>query len=427
MKKLILLPFTLCLFFLFNSNAQNLIQIPQDAATLSAAVQLAESGDTILLSVGIYTDSVHISSKDLIFKGNPSGGSVLSPGVNEKSFVLLDADIEFLYLEFDDFQQNSPPPNIAISATDSDVKIDQCRFNNLFSPIILYWGNLEISNSIFSGTRGIVILDNGGTFLMYNNLIYWLDKTAISINRAHGQFFNNTLVGSTPTQHYGVIINSDSISHFYNNVFDGFGIGIQLGASDSMELAALRIYNNNIYNAAAPYWYEYNESLSLPVYRGALIPNPGSGEISNPSKFVDPINGDFKVLSTSPCINAGINAYPFAVDFDLDGNDRIVGTNPNIGAYEYSMLTGLEDQEFIGQNIVLEIYPQPTWDHVWVKFNDSYSGIIEILDVSGIVLGRMEIKGVEQFKVDLSEQSGLFYLRMVNNEGIEVRRVLKLI
>lgn len=426
MKKLSSLPFSLCLFLFFNLNAQDLVQIPQDAATLSAAVQLAQSGDTILLSPGVYTDSVHISSKDLVFIGDPNGGSVLSPGVNEKSFVLLDADIEFIHLVFDDFQQNSPPPNFAISATNSNVKIDQCQFNNLFSPMSFYWGNLEISNSIFSGTRGIVLLHNGGTFLIYNNLVYGIDKTAISINRAHGQFFNNTMIGSTPTQHYGVIISSDSVSHIYNNIFDGFGIGIQLAASDSMELSALRIYNNNIYNAAAPYWYEYNENLSLPIFSGALTPNPGTGEISMASDFVDPINGDYNLLSGSPCINAGINNYPFPVNVDLAGNDRIVGANPDIGAYEYSGITGLENHEFKEAFIEMEIYPQPTRDHIWLQFKASYSGVIELLDVSGHILEKIEVKGKDQLKVDLSEYKGLLFLRMTNNEGIEVRRVIKL-
>ncbi len=423
MKNLKQLLCAFSLLFFLNSNAQSLIRIPQDAATLSAAVQLAQSGDTISLAAGTYSDSAHISSKSLIIKGDPNGGSILSPGTNEKSFVLQNADVEFVQLEFDDFQLNSPPPNFAISANNSNIKIKQCRFNNLFSPLSLFWGHLEISNSIFSGTRGNAgIQHNGGTFSMYNNLIYRIEKTAVSINRAHGQFFNNTLVGSTPTQHYGVIINSDSISHFYNNIFDGFGVGIQLTASDSFELAALRIYNNNIYNGAAPYWYEYNESLSLPIYSGALSPNPGTGEISISSHFVDSTNGDFRIKSTSPCRDAGINAYTFPVSFDLDGNNRITGTNPDIGAYEYFVPTGLNE---IYSDIELEIYPQPTQHHVWLKFKKNYSGTLELLSVSGQVLERTEIKNSTKRKVDLPESNGMYFLRLINTEGIAVRRILK--
>ncbi|MEQ8908144.1 MAG: T9SS type A sorting domain-containing protein [Vicingaceae bacterium] len=427
MKGLILLPITLCVFFCFCTKAQSVVKIPQDATTLSAAVQLAQSGDTILLAQGIYTDSVHISSKSLIFKGDPNGGSVLSPGANEKSFVLHGANIEFIFLEFDDFQQNTPRPNIAISSNYSNVKIDQCRFNNLYSPVSLYWGNFEISNSIFSGTRGSgVIHQNGGTFLMYNNLIYGgIDKTGIVINRAHGEFFNNTLVGSSPTQFRGLIINSDSISHIYNNIINGFGIGIHLNASDSIEFAALRIYNNNIYSVITPYWYEYNENLSLPIYSGFLNPNPGTGEISSPANFIDSTGGDFKIQPGSPCIDAGINAYPFSVGFDLGGSNRIIGTNPDIGAYEYSVVTAIENRGYTEENKVIKIYPQPTRDHVWISFKDSYFGTLEVLDISGKVLRRKLINDAVMFKVDLPEQSGLYFLRMINKDGIEIRQVLK--
>lgn len=424
MKKITSLSFVIC--FYFSLNAQNLIQIPQDAATLNAAVQLAQPGDTILLSAGIYTDSVHILYKNLIFKGDPNGGSVLSPGINEKSFVLLGSEVEFIQLEFDDFQQNSPPPNFAITATNSNIKIKQCEFTNFYSPISLFEGNLEISNSIFSGTRGNAnIMHNIGVFLMYNNLIYGIDKTAISINRAHGHFFNNTLIGSTPTRHYGVIINSDSISHFYNNIFDGFGIGIQQTATDSFELSSLRIYNNNIHNAAAPYWYEYNENLSFPIFSGPLSPNPGTGEISVPTIFVNPANGNFSLQASSPCIDAGLNAFPFPVHIDLNGNNRVFGASPDIGAYEYVISTELNKEDFQPANVDVEIYPQPTKDYVWVRFKESYSGKIEILDISGNVIGKMEIMDTKKFMVDLPEHGGIFFLRITRNDIIQIERVLK--
>lgn len=425
MKKVASLSVVIC--FVLSANAQNLINVPQDAATLTEAVQLAQSGDTIMLSAGIYADSVHVTDKDLIFKGDPNGGSVLSPGSNEKSFVLFDADVEFIQLEFDDFQQNSPPPNFAISATNSNIKIDQCLFKNLYSPLSLFWGHLEVSNSVFAGTRGnLDVLHNGGTFFIYNNLMHGLDKTGLSINRAHGHFFNNTLIGSTPTQHFGVIINSDSISHFYNNIIDGFGIGIQLAASDSAELAALRIYNNNIYNAAAPYWYEYNENLSFPIFSGPLIPNPGTGEISILSDFVNPANGDFGLQAASPCIDAGLNAYPFPVNVDLRGNNRVEGANPDLGAYEYSMSTGLDNEGIKRTHPEIEIYPQPTMDYVWVEFKDSFKGKVELLNASGQVLRRMEIQNVKKYLIELPEPSGIFLLRIVSDERTEVRRVLRL-
>jgi parallel beta-helix repeat protein len=64
-------------------------------------------------------------------------------------------------------------------------------------------------------------------------------------------------------------------------------------------------------------------------------PDPGGvGNITNAPLFIDYANGNLRLQTNSPCINAGDNAY-VTTSTDLDGNTRIVSGTVDIGAYEY--------------------------------------------------------------------------------------------
>ena len=58
---------------------------------------------------------------------------------------------------------------------------------------------------------------------------------------------------------------------------------------------------------------------------------PGEGNISNNPQFIS--STDFHLQPTSPCINAGTNAYA-PMPYDLDGNPRIVNGIVDMGCYE---------------------------------------------------------------------------------------------
>jgi len=59
----------------------------------------------------------------------------------------------------------------------------------------------------------------------------------------------------------------------------------------------------------------------------------GSGNITNNPQFIDAASGDYRLLTNSPCIDAGTNAYAHG-STDLDGNPRISNRTVDMGAYE---------------------------------------------------------------------------------------------
>lgn len=73
--------------------------------------------------------------------------------------------------------------------------------------------------------------------------------------------------------------------------------------------------------------------LSAMIENSCTTPDPGAGNITNNPQCVDAANSNFHLLATSPCMDAGNNAYAQG-DTDLDGNPRIMYGAVDLGAYE---------------------------------------------------------------------------------------------
>jgi hypothetical protein len=92
------------------------------------------------------------------------------------------------------------------------------------------------------------------------------------------------------------------------------------------------VYNSIVYGNTAPNGPNYSSSAMTYCCTTPLV--SGAGNFTNPPLFVDPSAGDFRMQSNSPCINAGRNAY-VTTTTDLAGNPRISAGTVDIGAYEF--------------------------------------------------------------------------------------------
>jgi hypothetical protein len=103
-----------------------------------------------------------------------------------------------------------------------------------------------------------------------------------------------------------------------------------------------------VYFNTAPAGANYLNATLLNYCCTTPLPTNGWGNITDAPLFVDYAGGNLRLQSSSPCINAGNNAYAPAGP-DLDGNPRIKGGTVDIGSYEFQTPTSIISYAWLQQ------------------------------------------------------------------------------
>lgn len=229
-------------------------------------------------------------------------------------------------------------------------------FSNATSPII--------SDCIFNGNHGT---SDAGAIDSYGNIT--ITDCIISGNSAGlgGGMALVTLFGSQITTVTNCVITGNSATD------SGGGMAVAWPSSSIVTITNCTFYGNSAGNSGngirnglgsttvtnCIFWDGGDEividsggsvTVNYSDIQGGWS-GVGVGNIDADPLFVNPINGDFRLQTCSPCINAGDNnAVPPEITTDLDGNPRIVNGIVDMGAYE---TPGLIEQilDFIDESV----------------------------------------------------------------------------
>jgi hypothetical protein len=126
---------------------------------------------------------------------------------------------------------------------------------------------------------------------------------------------NNTIANNTQA---GMYVDYGTVS-LVNNIVAFAEKGVQIGSSATI----LAFSHNDVFGNTNADYVDYT-------------PPSDMGNISLDPLFNDRANGNFHLLSGSPCIDAGDDSAVAGGSTDLDGRPRILGARVDIGAYEYT-------------------------------------------------------------------------------------------
>ncbi len=153
-----------------------------------------------------------------------------------------------------------------------------------------------------------------------------LAETALDLNAA-ATVSHNLITGIRKGNGYGAEISGPVV--FVNNTIDSCirAISVSGGQGSSVVIKNNIVTNNNfglvgiISNSA----YRYNDFFKN-IFNYTSGGVPGLGDISLDPKYLDPVNGDYRVNNTSPTLDAGDPADPFSAEPAPNGGRINMGT-----------------------------------------------------------------------------------------------------
>ena len=311
----------LMLSCIFKSLAATL-QVPADYPTIQAAVDAAHSGDLLVVSPGIYNESVLISGKDILISRKETGVVMINAGLSD-----IGVKVENCRIVIQDIEINNAKTGLRMDAV--DATIDNLKISNC-SVMGLHW---ESSISKNPPAMNGVILENN------SNACYCPVVGAELI-----QFRNSKVVGRGGSAWFGAWTSRAIIeSSLFVGVSLDFRIDhpsvinctvekIQLFSSNG---AILNLVNSIIIDSVSSENGKSHKVANSIFVKG--IPENVFSDITSSwkgdPKFVAPAVGDYRLSDDSPAIGFGC-----IIDKELLGK-RIAnpfGSALDLGAFENS-------------------------------------------------------------------------------------------
>jgi PKD repeat protein len=238
--------------------------------------------------------------------------------------------------------RNGAGRGINISTSSGEVVVTDSIIKNNTSDSAIYAyadaGTVRLTNNIIKNNTaysyaGVNVSTNSGEAVLTNNIITnnWTEQQAggIYAYTTGGviQLINNTITANTAD---------------VTNWGSGGGLYLSLGSST----AGVNIYNNIIWGntgyEGGDTYINNSQSGTINALNNDFDPAKVFGtfttnvnNINIDPQFVDAVNGDYHLTGGSACINAGNSTAPSLPASDYEGNERVLGGTPDIGADEY--------------------------------------------------------------------------------------------
>jgi PKD repeat protein len=221
------------------------------------------------------------------------------------------------------------------------VVTDSIISNNTYDSAVYAYANtgkVKLTNNIIRSNAaysfaGVNVSTTSGEAVLANNII-----TNNQTEQQAGGIYAYTTGGVIQLINNTITANTANVSNWGS----GGGLYLSLGSGT----ASVNIYNNIIWgntgyeggdvyvnNSQSGTINAFNNNFDTAKVYGSFT-NEGNNINIDP-QFADAANGDYHLTGGSACIDAGDNSAPSLPSTDFEGDNRVLGISPDIGADEY--------------------------------------------------------------------------------------------
>ncbi|MCF7921976.1 MAG: right-handed parallel beta-helix repeat-containing protein [Candidatus Marinimicrobia bacterium] len=397
------------------------IHVPDDVASIQAAIDSALRGDTVLVAPGTYHENINFLGKSIALESSHGAEATIIWGDSSTSVVsfVSGEDQESMLHGFTIRGGNVYDIGplliggggircIGSSPTISENKIisNHCEFyldgGGIFcseaSPSILdntisantgayYGGGICLRNSSNPLIQGNLIEANitasgwgfaygAGIFsdLNCNPVIIqnWIQSNIIDTGYGAGVYVrgpqatlisHNIIAGNIGA---GIVCTDSSLSRIVNNTIYGNTVGILVETN-----ARPRMVNSVVWENSIVVNQEFDLSAISIAYSNIQNGWEGPGNVDLEPLFTNPDTRDFSLMETSPCVDAGTAFFVLETDtiVNLD-SDEYLGNAPDMGSLESPYTVQVISLPIIPADFeLIQNYPNPFNPRTTIKYS----------------------------------------------------------
>lgn len=264
---------------------------------------------------------------------------------------------------------------------------DNWVHNNIFDGMntspAKYFGTEGSGQGILLSVYGVNLVCHDNR--IENNLFVRTSEAAVALwshgfpNKVRGNLVRNNIIFDAG---YATARKADS--------------GVAVLLRDTLEVFGNVFAHNCVFSPRAPGSSAikyYGTAMSVAAFdmRDGLYGNTIEANLQSDPLFVDVAGGNYRLRSTSPCIDAG-QSIP-DITTDLDGNPVPSGTAPDIGPYEYAGTSAVRGPAI--PSVLSTVHPNPCRATATVTLQRPLSGgTLELYNLRGeLTMERHDLRG----------------------------------